>query len=104
MVMIHGFIILLFSIFGTAMRAELKDNPLCRFCFIHLIGSPSVIDKYIFHVFRLGGALQTPPYLNSLPVIDASETAHDIPDVEPPSVTLPPLQEPNFSDTLDVNS
>ncbi|KAG5281254.1 hypothetical protein AALO_G00069120 [Alosa alosa] len=51
---------------------------------------------------RLDGALQAPPCLDNLPVIDASETVHDIPDVEPPSVTLPPLQQPDFPDTLCV--
>ncbi|XP_026133574.1 uncharacterized protein LOC113112325 isoform X2 [Carassius auratus] len=51
---------------------------------------------------RLGGALQAPPCIDNLPVIDASETVHDIPDVEPPSVTLPTLQQPGFPDTLEV--
>lgn len=46
--------------------------------------------------------MQAPPCLDNLPVIDASETVHDIPDVDPPSVTLPPLQQPDFPDTLDV--
>lgn len=59
----------------------------------------SAIDKY---VFRLGGALQAPPCLDNLLVIDASETVHDIPDVEPPSVALPPLQQPDFPGTLEV--
>lgn len=61
-----------------------------------------MIYIYIFHVFRLGGALQAPPCIDNLPVIDASETVHDIPDVEPPSVTLPTLQQPGFPDTLEV--
>lgn len=46
--------------------------------------------------------MQAPPCLDNLPVIDASETVHGIPDVEPSLVTLPPLQKPNFPDTLEV--
>ncbi|KAK0156440.1 hypothetical protein N1851_000276 [Merluccius polli] len=50
---------------------------------------------------RMGGALKAPPCLDSLPVIDASETVHDIPDIEPPSVDLPPHQQP-LHDKLTV--
>ncbi|KAK0147524.1 hypothetical protein N1851_012996 [Merluccius polli] len=49
----------------------------------------------------MGGALKAPPCLDSLPVIDASETVHDIPDIEPPSVDLPPPQQP-LHDKLTV--
>ncbi|KAK0147922.1 hypothetical protein N1851_012382 [Merluccius polli] len=49
----------------------------------------------------MGGALKAPPCLDSLPVIDASETVHDIPDIEPPSVDLPPHQQP-LHDKLTV--
>ena len=50
----------------------------------------------------MGGALQAPPCLDSLPVIDASDTVHDIPDIEHSSVDLPPPQQPHFPDTLEV--
>lgn len=56
----------------------------------------------MFHVFRMGGALQAPPRLDSLPLIDASETVHDIPEIEPPSVDVPLPQPPDFLETLDA--
>ncbi|XP_065109929.1 uncharacterized protein [Paramisgurnus dabryanus] len=66
----------------------------------------SEYEDYVPRIcIRLGGALQAPPCLDNLPVIDASETVHDIPYVHSPSVTLPPLEQPeqpDFPDTLDV--
>ena len=44
----------------------------------------------------MGGALQAPPDLASLPVIDACETVHDIPEMEPD----PPLPQPPFPDVI----
>lgn len=49
----------------------------------------------MFHVYRMGGALQAPPDIASLPVIDANETVHDIPEMEPdPPAVVPPLPQP----------
>lgn len=57
----------------------------------------------MFHVYRMGGALQAPPDIASLPVIDANETVHDIPEMEPdPPAVVPPLPQPPFPDVLDV--
>uniref|UniRef100_A0AAV2L7Y9 Transposase n=1 Tax=Knipowitschia caucasica TaxID=637954 RepID=A0AAV2L7Y9_KNICA len=49
----------------------------------------------------MGGASQA-PCVDSLLVIEAGETVHDVPDEEPPSDDVAPLHNPDFPDTLHV--
>ncbi|CAL9689628.1 unnamed protein product [Knipowitschia caucasica] len=60
-------------------------------------------EDYTPHIsIRMGGASQAPPCLDTLPIIEASETVHDVPDEEPPSDDGPPLHNPDFPDKLNV--
>uniref|UniRef100_A0A671USX1 Uncharacterized LOC115574863 n=1 Tax=Sparus aurata TaxID=8175 RepID=A0A671USX1_SPAAU len=67
-------------------------------------GDDSQDEDYVPRIYvRMGGALQAPPDIASLPVIDANETVHDIPEMEPdPPAVVPPLPQPPFPDVLDV--
>ncbi|KAF1384369.1 hypothetical protein PFLUV_G00117620 [Perca fluviatilis] len=66
----------------------------------------AIIDEHEFNDLRnsvMGGALHQPTCIDSMPIISANETVHDIPDIDPPSIDpTPPTQTPIFPTPLEV--